>query len=47
MVNLWMFIMLGLVLLPCGVLALLVWQTWTVGNHPVESKPEQEHHTLP
>lgn len=44
MITIWTFVMLGIVLLPVGILALVVWNTWISGNHPTESKAEQEQH---
>jgi hypothetical protein len=43
-ITIWSFVMLGLVLLPCGILALFVWNTWISGVHPAENRAEQDHH---
>lgn len=40
MITIWSFVWLGVVLLPVGVLALAIWNTWISGSNPVENKSE-------
>ena len=44
MITLWTFVMLGLVLLPAGVLLLMVWLTWTEASKAGTAAVEQERH---
>ncbi|MBC8161806.1 MAG: hypothetical protein H7Z42_11360 [Roseiflexaceae bacterium] len=43
MITIWTFIMLGLVLLPCGVLGLVVLQTWLAEPTTAETVGTAEH----